>query len=189
MLGFLWVAAITPGPNNMLLTTSGANFGFMRSLWLMIGIMLGMQSILLLVAFGVGGLILIYPSLHFILKVLGSAYLLWLAWKIANAVPPEARAVTGKPFTFLQAAAFQWVNPKAWMMGITAISTFATTDSILVGALIVGGMFTAVSLPIVSLWALVGVQLRRWLGTAHRLRVFNVTMAALLVASLWPMLR
>lgn len=76
MLAFLWVAAITPGPNNMLLTTSGANFGFMRSLWLMVGIMLGMQSILLLVAFGVGGMILLHPSLHLILKVLGSLYLL-----------------------------------------------------------------------------------------------------------------
>ena len=85
MLGFLWVAAITPGPNNLLLTTSGANFGFMRSLWLMVGIMLGMQSILLLVAFGVGSLILIYPSLHLILKILGSLYLLWLAWKVATA--------------------------------------------------------------------------------------------------------
>lgn len=85
MLGFLWVAAITPGPNNLLLTTSGANFGFMRSLWLMVGIMLGMQSILLLVAFGVGSLILVYPSLHLILKILGSLYLLWLAWKVATA--------------------------------------------------------------------------------------------------------
>jgi len=84
MLGFLWVAAITPGPNNMLLTTSGANFGFVRSLLLMIGIMLGMQSIMLLVAFGVGSLILVYPLLHTILKVLGSLYLLWLAWKVAT---------------------------------------------------------------------------------------------------------
>ncbi|WP_016683557.1 LysE family translocator, partial [Yersinia pestis] len=84
MVGFLWVAAITPGPNNMLLTSTGANFGFMRSIWLMLGIMLGMQSMLLLVAFGVGSLILIYPSLHLALKILGSLYLLWLAWKIAT---------------------------------------------------------------------------------------------------------
>ncbi len=94
MLGFLWVAAITPGPNNLLLTTSGANFGFMRSLWLMIGIMLGMQSILLLVAFGVGSLILVYPSLHLILKILGSLYLLWLAWKVATASSSAARMLS-----------------------------------------------------------------------------------------------
>ncbi len=85
MLGFLRVTAITPGPNNMLLTNSGANFGFMRSLWLMIGILLGMQSILLLVAFGVGSLLLVYPSLHLILKILGSLYLLWLACKVSSA--------------------------------------------------------------------------------------------------------
>lgn len=85
MLGFLWIIAITPGPNNMLLTNSGVNFGFMCSLWLMIGILLGMQSILLLVAFGVGSLLLVYPSLHLILKILGSLYLLWLAWKVASA--------------------------------------------------------------------------------------------------------
>ena len=85
MLGFLWVAAITPGPNNMLLTSSGANYGFMRTIPLMIGIMLGMQCILLLVAFGVGSLILLYPALHLILKIAGSAYLLWLAWKIGSA--------------------------------------------------------------------------------------------------------
>jgi threonine/homoserine/homoserine lactone efflux protein len=84
MLGFLWVAAITPGPNNMLLTSSGANFGFMRSIPLMLGIMLGMQSLLLLVAFGVGSLLLVYPALHTTLKILGSAYLLYIAWKIAS---------------------------------------------------------------------------------------------------------
>ena len=85
MLGFLWVAAITPGPNNMLLTASGANFGFVRTIPLMIGIMIGMQVMLLMVAFGVGGLILLYPSLHLMLKIAGSLYLLWLAWKIATA--------------------------------------------------------------------------------------------------------
>ena len=95
MLGFLWVAAITPGPNNMLLTTSGANFGFFRSLWLMVGIMLGMQSILLLVAFGVGGLITVYPALHLFLKIAGSLYLLWLAWKIATSAYEKLE--TGAP--------------------------------------------------------------------------------------------
>jgi len=95
MLGFLWVAAITPGPNNMLLTASGANFGFWRTVPLMIGIMIGMQVMLLMVAFGVGGLILLYPALHLILKIAGSLYLLWLAWKKAGSgrqrrTPPSA---------------------------------------------------------------------------------------------------
>lgn len=104
MLGFLWVTAITPGPNNMLLTTSGANFGFMRSLWLMIGILLGMQSILLLVGFGVGSLLLVYPSLHLILKILGSLYLLWLAWKVSSAAYEklETDEVPTKPIQLYQ---------------------------------------------------------------------------------------
>ncbi len=127
MLGFLWVAAITPGPNNMLLTTSGANFGFMRSLWLMIGIMLGMQSILVLVAFGVGGLILIYPSLHLILKILGSLYLLWLAWKVATAAYEklETDAPPPKPVRLYQGWLLQFLNPKAWLMALGAVASFS----------------------------------------------------------------
>ena len=115
MLGFLWVAAITPGPNNLLLTTSGANFGFMRSLWLMVGIMLGMQSILLLVAFGVGSLIPVYPSLHLILKILGSLYLLWLAWKVATAAYEklETDVAPPQPVRLYQGWLLQFLNPKA----------------------------------------------------------------------------
>ncbi|MBS8271452.1 LysE family translocator, partial [Halomonas litopenaei] len=130
-----------------------------------------------------------YPVLNIALKILSAAYMLWLAWKIANAVPPEAKEVTGKPFTFLQAAAFQWVNPKAWFMAITAISAYAPQDrGLIAGSLMVAVVFAAVNLPSVTVWAWMGVQVRRWLGTARRLRVFNVTMAVLLVVSLYPML-
>lgn len=127
MLGFLWVAAITPGPNNLLLTTSGANFGFMRSLWLMIGIMLGMQSILLLVAFGVGSLILVYPSLHLILKILGSLYLLWLAWKVATAAYEklETDVAPPQPVRLYQGWLLQFLNPKAWLMALGAVASFS----------------------------------------------------------------
>lgn len=127
MLGFLWVAAITPGPNNLLLTTSGANFGFMRSLWLMVGIMLGMQSILLLVAFGVGSLILVYPSLHLILKILGSLYLLWLAWKVATAAYEklETDVAPPQPVRLYQGWLLQFLNPKAWLMALGAVASFS----------------------------------------------------------------
>ena len=99
------------------------------------------------------------------------------------------KQVTGKPFTFLQAAAFQWVNPKAWFMATTAISAYAPQDrGLVLGSLMVAGIFATTNLPAVTIWAWIGVQLRRWLGTARRLRVFNISMALLLVASLWPML-
>ena len=189
LAGFAVATTATPGPNNLMVMASGANYGYRRTLPHLIGIALGFGVMIVMIGMVLLNVFERLPVLHLLLKIAGAAYMIWLAWKIATAVPAGTAKVDGKPFSFLQAAAFQWVNPKAWMMGITAISTFATTDSILIGALIVGGVFTTVSLPIVSLWALVGVQLRRWLGTAHRLRVFNVTMAALLVASLWPMLR
>jgi len=125
--------------------------------------------------------------LNTILKVLSVAYMLWLAWKIATAVAPDAKTVTGKPFTFLQAAAFQWVNPKAWFMAITAITNYAPQDDgILIGAVIVAVVFAVVNLPSVTIWAWLGVQVRRLLSTARSLRIFNITMAALLVLSLYP---
>ncbi len=127
MVGFLWVAAITPGPNNMLLTSTGANFGFMRSIWLMLGIMLGMQSMLLLVAFGVGSLILIYPSLHLALKILGSLYLLWLAWKIATSAYEklDTNVAPAKPLRLYQGWLLQFLNPKAWLMGLGSVASFS----------------------------------------------------------------
>lgn len=127
MLGFLWVAAITPGPNNMLLTASGANFGFLRSLWLLIGIMIGMQVMLLMVAFGIGGLILLYPSLHLVLKIGGSAYLLWLAWKIASAKYEKLDTETAPaaPMPFWQGGLLQLINPKAWLMALGAVASFS----------------------------------------------------------------
>ena len=189
LMGFAFANSVTPGPNNLMVMASGANYGLRRTVPHVLGISLGHAFMVWMV-----GVVLLqvfdsYPALNLILKVLSTAYMLWLAWKIANAVPPEAKEVTGKPFTFLQAAAFQWVNPKAWFMAITAISAYAPQDrNIAIGALIVAAAFAATNLPAVTIWAWIGVQVRRWLGTARRLRVFNVTMAVLLVGSLWPML-
>jgi threonine/homoserine/homoserine lactone efflux protein len=189
LIGFAFATSVTPGPNNLMLMASGANYGLRRTLPHMFGISLGHAFMVLVV-----GLILLqlfdrFPVLNTVLKMLSVAYMLWLAWKIAHAAPPGEKKTGGKPFTFLQAAAFQWVNPKAWSMAITAISGYAPQDhGILYGTLIVAGVFAATNLPSVSIWAWAGVQVRRWLGTARRLRVFNVTMALLLVASLYPIL-
>ncbi len=185
MLGFLWVAAITPGPNNMLLTTSGANFGFMRSLWLMIGIMLGMQSILVLVAFGVGGLILIYPSLHLILKILGSLYLLWLAWKVATAAYEklETDAPPPKPVRLYQGWLLQFLNPKAWLMALGAVASFSMAGdkynhSILAIAF---GIF-AVNIVAGIIWLGFGTVIGRLLRSKKAWIIFNVSMGLLTAA-------
>ncbi len=189
LIGFAFASSITPGPNNLMLMASGANYGLRRTVPHMLGISLGHAFMVVMVGVVLLRMFETYPVLNTVLKVLSATYMIWLAWKIANAVPPEAKKVEGKPFTFLQAAAFQWVNPKAWFMAITAISAYAPQDrGILIGSLIVAVVFSATNLPSVTVWAWMGVQVRRWLGTARRLRVFNVTMAVLLGGSLWPML-
>ena len=190
LVGFAFASSVTPGPNNVMLMASGANYGLRRTVPHMLGISVGHAFMVFMVGVVLLGVFLAYPALNIVLKVVSAAYMLWLAWKIANAVPPEMKQVTGKPFTFLQAAAFQWVNPKAWFMATTAISAYAPQDrGLVLGSLMVAGIFATTNLPAVTIWAWIGVQLRRWLGTARRLRVFNISMALLLVASLWPVLR
>ena len=189
LVGFAFASSVTPGPNNVMLMASGANYGLRRTVPHMLGISMGHAFMVFMVGVVLLGVFLAYPALNILLKIVSAAYMLWLAWKIANAVPPEMKQVTGKPFTFLQAAAFQWVNPKAWFMATTAISAYAPQDrGLVLGSLMVAGVFATTNLPAVTIWAWIGVQLRRWLGTARRLRVFNISMALLLVASLWPML-
>jgi threonine/homoserine/homoserine lactone efflux protein len=185
MLGFLWVAAITPGPNNMLLTTSGANFGFMRSLLLMIGIMLGMQSILLLVAFGVGSLILVYPALHLVLKILGSLYLLWLAWKVATAAYEklETDVAPPKPIRLYQGWLLQFLNPKAWLMALGAVASFSLAgaqynSSILAISL---GIFV-VNIIAGVIWLGFGTVIGRLLRSKKAWIIFNVSMGLLTAA-------
>ena len=189
LIGFAFASSITPGPNNLMLMASGANYGLRRTLPHMLGISLGHAFMVLMVGVVLLQVFTTYPVLNTVLKVASASYMLWLAWKIANAVPPEAKSVAGKPFTFLQAAAFQWVNPKAWFMAITAISAYAPQSmGVAAGAATVAIIFASVNLPSVTVWAWMGVQVRRFLGTAGRLRVFNITMAVLLIASLYPML-
>lgn len=113
LITFAFVSSITPGPNNLMLMASGANFGLRRTVPHMLGISLGHAFMVTLVGVFLLRIFVAYPIMNLILNVLSVAYMLWLAWKIATAVPPDAKKVTGTPLTFLQAAAFQWVNPKA----------------------------------------------------------------------------
>lgn len=184
---FAFVSSITPGPNNLMLMASGANFGFRRTIPHMLGVALGFVFMVLLVGAGLVQVFDAYPVSYTVLKVGSVVYLLYLAWKIANAGPAEAGEASGKPMTFLQAAAFQWVNPKAWAMALTAISAY-TPDQTLMAILLVGVVFGAVNLPSVSSWTVLGQQMARVLTNPRRLTAFNWTMAVLLVASLYPVI-
>ncbi|MDG1128666.1 hypothetical protein A8B83_03975 [Rhodobacteraceae bacterium EhC02] len=182
---FALVSSITPGPNNLMLMASGANFGFRRTVPHMLGIGLGFGLMVVLVGLGLVRIFDAFPVTHLILTVVGVAYLLWLAWKIAHAAAPDAARAGARPFTFLQAVLFQWVNPKAWQMALTAITLYAPDRSV-VAILWVGLVFALINLPSVSTWTVMGQQMGRILSSPKRLRLFNWSMAALLVASLVP---
>ncbi|CAX61688.1 LysE family translocator [Erwinia billingiae] len=185
MLGFLWVAAITPGPNNMLLTASGANFGFLRSLWLLIGIMIGMQVMLLMVAFGIGGLILLYPSLHLVLKIGGSAYLLWLAWKIASAKYEKLDTETAPaaPMPFWQGGLLQLINPKAWLMALGAVASFSLAGEAYRGSVLaISAGMALVNVVSGVIWLGFGSLIGRILRSRRAWTIFNVFMGILTAA-------
>lgn len=183
---FAFVSSITPGPNNLMLMASGANFGFRRTLPHMLGVVIGFTLMIVLVGVGLVQVFDIYPISHQILKVVSVIYLFWLAWKIANAAPLEGDVQSeGKPITFIQAALFQWVNPKAWTMALTAISAY-TPDQTLYYVSLVALVFGIVNLPSVSVWTVLGEQMARFLTSAARLRAFNWAMAGLLILSLYP---
>jgi threonine/homoserine/homoserine lactone efflux protein len=184
---FCFVSSITPGPNNMMLLASGANFGFRRTLPHLLGVTLGFGAMVLAIGLGVSGLFTAYPALYSVLRVVGGAYMLWLAWRIATADGIGQANATARPMSFLEAAAFQWVNPKAWAIALGAITAFVSPNQLVGGVLMVTGVFTLVNLPCVASWAGFGVVLRRLLDRPWTLRAFNVTMAALLVLSLYPM--
>jgi threonine/homoserine/homoserine lactone efflux protein len=185
LAGFCIASSITPGPNNLMLMASGANFGFLRTIPHMLGVGLGFVLMVILVGIGLAQIFDSYPIAHTILKVVSVIYMLYLAWKIATAAPAAKGDQTGTPMTFLQAASFQWVNPKAWTMAITAVTVY-TPDTALVSILIVAAVFGAIKLPCVSLWTVLGQQMARILTNTTRLRAFNISMAALLIASLYP---
>lgn len=191
---FAFVTSITPGPNNLMLLASGVNFGFRRTIPHMLGIFAGFTTMVALVGLGIGAALTSVPALHFALKWGGLAYMLWLAWSLlgigkpAKGLSPGASG-QGRPMRFIEAAAFQWVNPKAWMMALGATAAYVPAESPVAGSLFVALAFGLVNLPSVSSWAAFGAALRDFLSEPKRLRVFNWVMAALLVASLAPMLR
>lgn len=190
---FTFVASATPGPNNAMLFASGVNFGFARTLPHMVGITVGFALMVLCVGFGLGAFLERYPVLYLVLKIVGGAYLLWIAWKIGTARKvPDAESdpeIAGRPLTLLQAAVFQWVNPKAWVMILGAIAAFSQHDAYTLSVLLIALSFFLAGPPAIASWAAFGTALRGWLSDPVRLKWFNITMAVVLVLSLWPMLR
>ena len=188
VLSFAVSTSITPGPNNVMVTASGANFGYRRTLMHILGISLGFPVMVVAVGLGLGGLFQALPEVHIVLKLLGCAYILWMAWKIATAGGMgERSARPGKPFTFLQAAGFQWVNPKAWVMAVGATAAFTSAGGYFyLEIVLIASIFLAVSFPCVSVWTLFGVGIGRILAKKSWLRLFNAVIALLLAASLIP---
>jgi len=189
LIAFAFVAGGTPGPNTMMLFASGVNFGFRNTVPHMLGIAIGFLALLLAVGFGLGALLTTIPALYLVLKILGGGYLVYIAWRIARSnTLPEARA-GAQPMTFIEAAAFQWVNPKAWVMLVTAMGIYTDPDHYADTVMLIFLAFAIATIPCVSAWAGFGSVLRSWLADPVRLKWFNISMAVLLVASLWPMLR
>ncbi|NVD39144.1 LysE family translocator [Ensifer sp. HO-A22] len=186
---FAFTTSITPGPNNMMLFASGVNFGFVRTIPHMLGIGAGFFSLLIAVGLGLGALLHSVPLLYTVLKFAGGAYLVWIAWKIGTSRSLGEGKAGAAPMSFLAAAAFQWVNPKAWVMAVSAMATYTGGANYFMSVLVVGLVFALVNVPSVSTWAGFGSALRQWLSEPSRLKWFNITMAVLLVVSLWPMLK
>lgn len=187
---FAFVTSITPGPSNLMLLASGANFGFVRTMPQILGITIGFSSLLAAVGLGLGAILSALPILDLALKICGAAYLLYLAWRIAMSRSlAKSAELEERPLTFLESAAFQWINPKAWAVATSAIAVYASTDTPFLSVAMLATVFALVNLPSVSAWAAFGMALRQFLSDGTRLKWFNIVMGALLVATLWPLLR
>ena len=189
MAMFAFVTSVTPGPNNMMLLASGVNFGVKRTVPHWLGVSLGHFVMLLLVGAGLESLLKAFPFVYQVMKVVGFAYLVYLAWGVAQSGAPQRNGEEAvQPITFLGAAAFQWVNPKAWIMAIGYFSNYMPTDASLTFVVLTCFMFSAINFPSVGLWVWLGAKLERYLQRNSVRRVFNGTMAVLLIASMVPVL-
>jgi threonine/homoserine/homoserine lactone efflux protein len=185
---FLASMGFTPGPNNILVASSGVNFGFRATVPHILGVTFGYPVMLLLVGVGLAKLFVAIPQVHMILKYVCIVYLLYLSWKIATAAAPggETRKAA-KPLTFLQAAAFQWVNGKGWVVALSAVTTYTVVESsLMLQVIALSAIAMIVTIGAVSTWTAFGALLRQYLHTERRRRWFNYSMAGLLVVSIIP---
>ncbi len=192
---FAFVSSVTPGPNNTMMLASGVNFGFARSLPHMIGITFGFCLMVLLMGLGLGSVFERVPMLYTAMRYAGGAYMLYLAWKIFRSQPVADTVTPGaintaqpRPMGFTAAAAFQWVNPKAWVMALGAITTYLPAQHSIWQLFALVGVMAVINMPSTGSWALFGSSMRRHLQQPAFLRVFNTLAALALVASLYPLL-
>ena len=188
LVAFCTVSSVTPGPNNMMLMASGVNFGVRRTLPHLAGVVLGFALMVALVGAGLDRLFRLAPFAFTVLRYAGAAYLLWLAWRIARAGAVKDGVVAGRPLGFFGAAAFQWLNPKGWVIAISALTAYAVSPDYATSVVVVAAVYLIVTAPCSGLWVVFGAAMRRVLADERRARWFNGVMAALLVASIIPTL-
>jgi len=187
---FATSTTVTPGPNNIMIMTSGLNYGVKKSLPHLLGICFGFPAMVIMVGLGLSAVFDVYPLFHEVIKVVGVAYLLYLAWLIASSSPTSLEVENSKPLSFIQAALFQWVNPKAWVMATGAISAYTTVSSDLLSQVIfISLAFFIVAFPCVGIWLFFGVGLKKYLNSPKHQKIFNLSMALLLVGSVLPVLK
>jgi threonine/homoserine/homoserine lactone efflux protein len=186
---FAFVTSVTPGPNNMMLLASGVNFGLSRTWPHILGIAFGVSTLLMSMALGLGTLFTVFPPLNMVLKLVGAAYMLWLAWKIATSGGSGIDGGRARPMRFIEALAFQWINPKAWMMALGAVAGYLDPAKPMASGAVLIATFWIIGVLSIIPWAAFGQIMQRFLADAVRLKWFNIAMGLGLAASIWPMLR
>ncbi|OYD23908.1 LysE family translocator [Oceanimonas baumannii] len=180
-------SSVTPGPNNIMVMTSGVNFGVRKSLPLLTGICVGFTVMLLLVGLGFSQLFDMFPNLHFIIKCVGVMYLLYLAYLIASSAGGVESDKQSKPFSFMKGALFQWVNAKAWVVASGALAAFTTVGANFFSQnIVIAFTFFVVSFPCVGVWLVFGSLLKNALNSSRSRARFNFTMSGLLILSVVP---
>jgi len=189
LIAFAAAMSFTPGPNVVMVTASAANHGFRRAIPHMLGVTFGFGVMVMIVGAGLGGLLLVDPRFHAALKWTGAAYILYLAWRIANGAAVSREATVAKPIGFVEAALFQWVNVKGWIFAVGALASFTTAGgNIWIETAVVSTVLVTACLASVVLWAALGARIGRALRSARARLAFNWSMATLLLASLVPVL-
>jgi threonine/homoserine/homoserine lactone efflux protein len=185
LVAFVFAAATTPGPTNVMVSASGANFGYRRTLPFIFGSIVGIAALAVTLGLGLGQLLKLYPAAHDVLKWAGSAYLLYLAWRVGTAGRPRDGGGGGRPLGLVEGLLFQWLNPKGWLAILSALAVFSRSQATyLADTLVVAGLFFAFLFLATTLWCLFGTAIARLLTSRRARTAFNAAMSLIIVASI-----